>query len=425
MDKATKERALRLLAEKKSNAQITYSDIETETGYSRRQLMRLSKRLETESESEVLAHGNSGSRAHNAASDEELRVIRELKSPYPNVTIAHFRDIYIEDVIENPARAGDVERYGLVPRSASWFRRLFEREGWRSPAQRGPRRDGDGRQHPKRLPLPRAGMMAQVDGTPHDWFGGGRPWCMHLAVDDATTGVLAGWFMERECMRGYARMMREAVTRHGIPRSMYSDKDSVFRAVKDGSPTQFALMMRDLGIRMIFANSPQAKGRVERHNSTAQMRLPTDIVRFGIRDYDEPNAWFNEFYAPYLNMKFSYAPLDPTSDFVPLPGGLDLSEVFRTRETRLARGCSISYGGAIYMMADADGVVLEVPDDTKLDVHVDAITEEMYVERSGKRWPCVEVAKRERQGTFFGIQDRRELQRHLSEMDHSGGYREG
>ena len=77
------------------------------------------------------------------------------------------------------------------------------------------------------------------------------------------------------------------------------------------------------------------------------------------------------------------------------------------------------------MMADADGVVLEVPDDTKLDVHVDAITEEMHVERSGKRWPCVEVAKRERQGTFFGIQDRRELQRHLSEMDHSGGYREG
>jgi hypothetical protein len=82
---------------------------------------------------------------------------------------------------------------------------------------------------------------------------------MHHAVDDATTGVLGGWFMERECMRGYARMMREVVTRHGIPRSMYSDRDSVFRAVKDGSPTQLALMMRDLGVRMVFASSPQAK----------------------------------------------------------------------------------------------------------------------------------------------------------------------
>ena len=97
MDMATKERALHLLAEKKSNARITYSDIGAETGYSRRQLMWLFKRLETEGE--VLALDNSGIRAHKAASDEKIRVIRELKSPYPNVTVAHFRDIYIEDVI--------------------------------------------------------------------------------------------------------------------------------------------------------------------------------------------------------------------------------------------------------------------------------------------------------------------------------------
>lgn len=424
MDKATRERALELLAEKKSDPGITYADIEVETGYSRRQLMRLSKRLDEEGADSILEHGNAGARPHNAATDDEVRVLRELKRPYPDVTIAHFRDIYIEDVIENPARADDVERYGLVPRSASWFRDLFAREGWRSPAQRGPRRDAGGRQHPMRRPLPRAGMMAQVDGTPYDWFGDGRHWCMHLAVDDATTGVLAGWFMERECMRGYARMMREVVIRHGVPRSMYSDKDSVFRAVKDGSPTQLALMMRDLGVRMIFANSPQAKGRVERYNSTAQMRLPTDLVRFGVAGYGAINGWFNDFYAPYLNAKFSYRPLDPTSDFMPLPASLDLSEVFRTRETRLSRGCSISYKGVVYMMADADGVILETPDDTRLNVHVDAITEELYVERSGKRWSCIPVARREGTG-FSSIQDRRALQRLLSEMQGDNAAREG
>lgn len=173
MKREKRERALRLLSEKKSGSGVTYADIGVETGYSRRQLMRLAKRLETESEREILAHGNSGGRAHNAATDDEIRVIRELKRPYPDVTIAHFRDIYIEDVIENPARSGDVERYGLVPRSASWFRDLFAREGWRSPAQRGPRRDAGGRQHPRRRPLPREGMMAQVDGTPYDWLGDG------------------------------------------------------------------------------------------------------------------------------------------------------------------------------------------------------------------------------------------------------------
>lgn len=267
-------------------------------------------------------------------------------------------------------------------------------------------------------------MMAQVDGTPYDWLGTGEAWCMHLGVDDATTSVLGGWFMETECMRGYARMMREVLTRHGVPRSIYSDKDSVFRAAKDGAPTQFALMMRDLGVRMVFASSPQAKGRVERYNSTAQMRLPTDAVRFGITSYEQLNPWFNEFYAPYLNTKFSYAPLDPASDFAPLPAGLDLGEVLRTRETRLSRGCAISYRGWVYMMADADGVVLEVPDGTELDVHVDAITEEMYVERSGRRWACVPVAKREGRGQM-GVQDRRELQRLLGEMQQGGGVRKG
>lgn len=424
MDRETREKALRLLEEKMGGGKATYADIALETGYSTRQLIRLSARIAEEGTAAVLEHGNSGSRPHNAARENEVAYLRALKEPYPDVTIAHFRDIYIEDVIENPDRAGDVERYGLVERGATWFRDLFAREGWRSPAQRGPRRDADGRQHPKRRPLPRAGMMAQVDGTPYDWLSTGEAWCMHLGVDDATTSVLGGWFMPSECMRGYARMMREVLTRHGVPRSIYSDKDSVFRATKDGSPTQFALMMRDLGVRMIFAGSPQAKGRVERYNSTAQMRLPTDAVRFGISSYDELNPWFNEFYAPYLNTKFSYRPLDPTSDFAPLPEGLDLSEVLRTRETRVSRGCAISHGGTVYMMADDDGVLLEVPDGTELDVHVDAISEEMYVERSGRRWACVAVAKREGRGPA-PAQDRRELQRLLSEMQGENAARRG
>ena len=118
-----------------------------------------------------------------------------------------------------------------------------------------------------------------------------------------------------------------------------------------------------------------------------------------------------------------FAPLDPASDFAPLPAGLDLGEVLRTRETRLSRGCAISYRGWVYMMADADGVVLEVPDGTELDVHVDAITEEMYVERSGRRWACVPVAKREGRGQM-GVRDRRDLQRLLGEMQ-QGGVRKG
>lgn len=75
-------------------------------------------------------------------------------------------------------------------------------------------------------------------------------------------------------------------------------------------------------------------------------------------------------------------------------------------------------------MADADGIILEAPDDTGLDVHVDAITEEMYVEHSARRWACVAIAKREDRGAT-GVQDRRDLQRLLGQMESSGAVREG
>jgi len=424
MDRRTKEKAVSLLRQKAADPSITYADVALETGYSERQLMRLAKRLAEGGEGAALAHGNSGRRAANAATDDEVRYMRGLKGPYPSITIAHFRDIYIEDVLQNPAKAGDVERYGLVPRSASWFRLLFEREGWESPAARRPRRGGDGRPHPMRPPLPRAGMMVQVDGTPYDWFGSGEAWCMHLGVDDATTSVLGGWFMPVECMRGYSRMMHQVVTRHGVPQSMYSDKDSVLRSVKSGGPTQFSAMMADLGIRMIYANSPQAKGRVERYNRTAQLRLSNDLVRFGVSGYDAINAWFNDFYAPYLNSKFSYRPRDPASAFSPLPEGLDLARVFRTRDTRVAKSGVISWGASLYMVVDSDGVILESESPTTVNVHVDAITEELYAELRGRRYALVEFASRDRRGPA-GAYDQRDLQRILKGMSGENAVREG
>ncbi len=247
---------------------------------------------------------------------------------------------------------------------------------------------------------------------------------MHQGVEDATTSVLGGWFMPTECVRGYARMMRKVVTRHGVPRAIYSDKGSVFRDAKDGSITQFALVIRDLGVRMVFENSPQAGQSARRALQLHRPdEAPPDALRFGIGSYSELNAWFNDFYAPYLNSKFIRAARPgrrlrgPAALTGPQRGVPHEGDKALARLHHLLRG-------SVYMMADADGVALKIPDGTRLDVHADTLSDEMYVERSGRRWACVRVANREGRGPV-GAQDRRELQRLPSEMQGEGAARRG
>lgn len=419
MDGKTRARAAELIRSKGADPSITYADIALQTGYSERHLKRMARDLR-EGRDPSRPHGNSGRRPANAATDAEVAFLRGLKEPYPDVTIAHFRDIYLEDVLGNPAMAGEVARLGLVERSASWFRSLFEREGWSSPAQRPPLRPGRHDPHPVRAPAPVRGMLAQVDATEGDWLRGGEAWAMHLAVDDATTSVLGGWFMPEECTRGYARMMMRVVERHGAPASIYADKAAVFRSVKAGGPTQFALMMADLGVHVIFANSPQAKGRVERYNRTVQLRLATDAARFGVGGYDELNGWFNDFYAPYLNSKFSFEPRLPGSAFAPSPGPEALSRVFRARERRRATGGLISLRGTAYALVDGDGAVADPGPGAWVGVYTDMGTGEVYAEFGGARYALAPVGERRRHGPM-AAGDAKALQSLLDEMGRRRG----
>ena len=133
-------------------------------------------------------------------------------------------------------------------------------------------------------------------------------------------------------------MMKLVLENYGIPEALYSDKFSVFRSVKAGTPTQFARMMDKLGVTMIFANSSQAKGRVERYNGTAQMRLPNDLIRWKIpHNYDFLKDWFNRKYRLYLNMKFSYPVKDPNDLFRPIPADFNSSKIFRAEYRRQIR----------------------------------------------------------------------------------------
>lgn len=89
-------------------------------------------------------------------------------------------------------------------------------------------------------------------------------------------------------------MMELLIKKKGIPLAIYSDKHTIFKS-PEGNITSFGVMMDKLCIEMIFANTSQTKGLIERYNGTVQRRLPNDIIRFKIKDYDQLNIWFNTF----------------------------------------------------------------------------------------------------------------------------------
>ncbi len=130
-----------------------------------------------------------------------------------------------------------------------------------------------------------------IDGTPHDWFQNGKKLSLHIAIDDATGELLCSWLMPTECLEGYVHMLEILVTKYGIPENFYSDKHTILISLKDGNLTNFGHMCEDLGINIIAANTPQAKGKVEKWNNTIQNRLINDIKRYNIKSIDELNIF--------------------------------------------------------------------------------------------------------------------------------------
>ena len=132
--KLDKKEVINLLSKKlNGDLKFSYNHLGVLTNYSKRQLIRLSKSLNEKGIDSTLKHGNKGLAAHNRASNDEIDLIVNFKKLYPNITIAQFRDIYLEDIIFNSSRKEDISKYNLKPRSISFFQRLYKEYKWTSP----------------------------------------------------------------------------------------------------------------------------------------------------------------------------------------------------------------------------------------------------------------------------------------------------
>jgi len=168
---------------------------------------------------------------------------------------------------------------------------------------------------------PSFGAMVQLDGSHHDWFEGRGPRCVLMVmVDDATNQMRARFFPE-ETMRASYDVLEGWVRKHGLPGSLYVDRDSIYRCEGVASiaeqlagkepQTQFGRAMAALGVELILANSPQAKGRVERMNGTLQDRLVKEMRLAGISEMESANRFLDGKYLRAFNRQFVRAAASP------------------------------------------------------------------------------------------------------------------
>lgn len=200
------------------------------------------------------------------------------------------------------------------------------------------------------------GELIQLDGCDHEWFEDRAPRCTLLVyIDDATSNLMELWFCDGESTFNYFKSTQNYLNRHGKPVAFYSDKASVFHVnAKDPKSgdgfTQFGRAMGELNIDTMCANTPQAKGRVERANSTLQDRLVKELRLAGISTIDEANA-FAVGFAEDFNRRFGRPALSPHNAHRPLRSEENLCDIFTWQETRkVSRQLTLHYNRVMYLL---------------------------------------------------------------------------
>jgi len=219
--------------------------------------------------------------------------------------------------------------------SYTWVKRALQGAGLvRKQGRRGVHR----RRRPRR-PLP--GMLVHLDGSSHAWLGDGRRYDLLVVLDDATSEIYYAQLVEEESTRTVLAALREVVEKKGLFCALYSDRAShFFETPKAGAKidpqrlTQVGRALHELGIRMIPAYSPQARGRSERNFGTWQGRLPQELRLRGITTVEEANRFLRQEYVAEFNRRFAVTAAQPGSAFLPLRGQ-DLERVFALQHERV------------------------------------------------------------------------------------------
>lgn len=202
----------------------------------------------------------------------------------------------------------------------------------------------------------REGELIQLDGSEHDWFEERGPRCTLLVyIDDATSAIKHLMFAKAETVLSYFEGTKAYIEKHGRPLAFYPDKHTVFRVnredgINGSGITQFGRAMKELEIELICANSPQAKGRVERRNRDLQDRLIKAMRLQDISTIEKANAFLPSFIEDF-NKRFAKPPQDTTNAHRLLLASHNLEKIFSLQQERyLSKNLTLQYKNVIYQI---------------------------------------------------------------------------
>jgi transposase len=280
-----------------------------------RHIKRLTSRYRQGS-AEALAHVSRGRPSHRRLPERTRnRILALARSRYTGFNDHHLHEKLVEQ-----------EGFSL---SRETLRRLLRANGIGSPRKRRPPAH-----RLRRLRSACEGELVQLDGSPHDWLQGRGPLLTALGMqDDASGKILAAKFFPSETAQGYFRLLQSLLRRFGVPVAFYGDRSGVFTRNDDHwsldeqlagqrQPTQFGRALEQLGITFIAAQSPQAKGRIERLWGVLQDRLSNELRLANACDLDAANRVLARFLADY-NRRFARIPRDPQKAWRPAPENLE------------------------------------------------------------------------------------------------------
>jgi transposase InsO family protein len=300
---------LKILSQVETKKMTVYEGSEI-LGISERQIYRLLKRIKKEGTKGII-HKLRGKESNRGYRKELRKKVVEIYSKqYPDYGATLFSEMLV--------------KYYNISLSHETVRRWLRSEAYTT----GMRKKRPHRKRRERRSC--FGELLQFDGSTHDWFEGrGAECCLINSVDD-TTGKIYVRFAISENTQDTMLTMWEYIKINGIPRSIYTDRGSVYYAA--GKLTDFGRAMKELGIEMIFAKSPQAKGRVERFNRTLQDRLLKALRREGISNIAEANKYLQEQFIKEFNDQFSVN--TESADVHRSHEGIDLQKIFCYKCTR-------------------------------------------------------------------------------------------